>query len=67
MTATTETPIQAAPEVTEAPPQMRQITEAEYQSLKRIEAEYFAMQAQGVDNWEGYEDVEWPPTDKVYA
>lgn len=44
----------------------REITEEEYQSLKQIEAEFFAIQAQGVDNWEGYEDVEWPEEGKVY-
>lgn len=45
----------------------RTITEAEYQRLKGIEDEYFAMQEMGVDNWEGYGEVEWPEEGKVYA
>ena len=62
-----ETPIAPAPEAEDAPPQMRQITEAEYQRLKGIEADYFALQETGVEKWEGYSEVEWPSTDKVYA
>lgn len=44
----------------------RVISEDRYQQLMRIEDEYFALQAAGIDNSPAYEEAEWPEEGKVY-
>jgi hypothetical protein len=42
------------------------IPESKYQNLLYVEASYDALEAAGVDNWEGFEHVEWPQEDKFF-
>lgn len=43
------------------------ITVARYNELRNAEEELAAINALGVDNWEGYDEVEWPESDKDYS
>lgn len=44
----------------EPPEEMITIPKKEYNSLKFSEAQLLAMEAAGVDNWQGYDEVNWP-------
>ena len=39
------------------------ILKSEYNALRLAEARMDALDAAGVDNWEGYSDVDWPDED----
>lgn len=46
--------------------EMIKIAQDRYNYLLFREAQLDAMEAMGVDNWEGYEEVDWPDDDEFF-